>query len=60
VAVFLGWLILHEAVSPRIFTASAIIIAGVAIITTQKNKKPVAPAARPAVATEAQTVTSDR
>ena len=60
VAVFLGWLVLHEAVSPRIFTASAIIIAGVAIITTQKNKKPVAPAARPAVATEAQTVTSDR
>jgi len=40
VAVFLGWLILHEPVSPRIFVASAIIIAGVAIITTQKNKKP--------------------
>ena len=39
VAVFLGWLILHEPVSPRIFVASAIIIAGVAIITTQKNKK---------------------
>ncbi len=39
VAVFLGWLILHEPVSPRIFVASAIIIAGVAIITTAKNRK---------------------
>jgi drug/metabolite transporter (DMT)-like permease len=39
VAVFLGWLVLHEPVSPRIFAASAIIIAGVAIITATKNKK---------------------
>ena len=40
VAVFLGWLILHEQVSPRIFAAAAIIVAGVAIITTAKNRKP--------------------
>jgi drug/metabolite transporter (DMT)-like permease len=39
VAVFLGWLILHEPVSPRIFAAAAIIIAGVAIITLAKTKK---------------------
>jgi drug/metabolite transporter (DMT)-like permease len=38
VAVFLGWLLLQETVSPRIFVASAIIIAGVAIITVAKNK----------------------
>jgi drug/metabolite transporter (DMT)-like permease len=50
VAVFLGWLVLHEPVSPRIFTASAIIIAGVAIITTQKNKKTLAIPPRQAVA----------
>ena len=40
VAVFLGWLILHEPVSPRIFLAAGIIIAGVAIITVAKNRKP--------------------
>ena len=50
VAVFLGWFILHEPVSPRIFTASAIIIAGVAIITTTKNKKSLAIPPRQAVA----------
>ena len=42
VAVFLGWLVLHEPVSPRIFIAATIIITGVAIITLAKNKKPVA------------------
>jgi len=47
VAVFLGWLVLHEPVSPRIFVAAGIIIAGVAIITTTKNKPAVA-AAEPA------------
>jgi drug/metabolite transporter (DMT)-like permease len=40
VAVFLGWFVLHEAVSPRIFAAAAIIIAGVIIITVTKNRKP--------------------
>ena len=40
VAVFLGWLVLHEQVSPRIFLAAAIIIAGVVIITITKNAKP--------------------
>src|SRR5205814_3265897 len=40
VAVFLGWLVLHEAVNPRIFVAAAIIIAGVAIITVAKTIKP--------------------
>ncbi|MFZ5494284.1 MAG: EamA family transporter [Verrucomicrobiota bacterium] len=41
VAVFLGWFVLDETVSPRIFLAAAIIIAGVALITVAKNKKPV-------------------
>jgi drug/metabolite transporter (DMT)-like permease len=39
VAVFLGWVVLNETVSPRIFVAAAIIIAGVALITIAKNKK---------------------
>ena len=46
VAVFLGWLILHETVSPRIFVAAGIIIAGVAIITIAKTKKSVAAPAK--------------
>ncbi|MBA4136504.1 MAG: hypothetical protein C0518_04220 [Opitutus sp.] len=40
VAVFLGWLILDEHVDSRIFVAASIIIAGVAIITISKVKKP--------------------
>lgn len=48
VAVFLGWLILHETVSPRIFVAAAVIIAGVAVITVAKTRKAPAPAAPPA------------
>ena len=44
VAVFLGWLILHEPVTSRTFVAAAVIIAGVAIITIAKVKKPAAPA----------------
>ncbi|HVT73825.1 MAG TPA: EamA family transporter [Lacunisphaera sp.] len=50
VAVFLGWWILREPISPRIFVASAIIIAGVAIITTQKNKNTLATPPRQAIA----------
>ena len=50
VAVFLGWLILHEEVNPRIFTAAAIIIAGVALITFARSRpRP----ARPAIPTVA-------
>jgi drug/metabolite transporter (DMT)-like permease len=49
VAVFLGWLILHEPVSSRIFVASAIIITGVAIITVSKSRKPAAVPPRPVV-----------
>jgi drug/metabolite transporter (DMT)-like permease len=43
VAVFLGWLLLSEPVIPRTFVASAIIVAAVAIITTQKSKPAPAP-----------------
>jgi drug/metabolite transporter (DMT)-like permease len=44
VAVFLGWLVAHEPVGPRMFGAAGIIIAGVAIITATKNRKaPVGP-----------------
>ncbi len=42
VAVFLGWLVLHEPVSPRIFLAAGVIIAGVALITFAKIRKPAA------------------
>lgn len=38
VAVFLGWLILAEPIGPRTLVASAIIIAAVVIITTQKSR----------------------
>jgi drug/metabolite transporter (DMT)-like permease len=38
VAVFLGWLILHEPISSRTLIASAIIVAAVVIITVQKNR----------------------
>ncbi|MBI5424794.1 MAG: EamA family transporter [Opitutae bacterium] len=47
VAVFLGWLILHEPVNSRTFTAAAVIIAGVATITIAKVKKPTAATPRP-------------
>lgn len=38
VAVFLGWLVLHEPITPRTLVASGIIVAAVAIITTQKAR----------------------
>jgi drug/metabolite transporter (DMT)-like permease len=54
VAVFLGWLILDETVSPRIFIAAGVIIAGVAVITISKNRKTVAIPPRQAVAATAR------
>ncbi|MFI5336307.1 MAG: EamA family transporter, partial [Opitutales bacterium] len=42
VAVFLGWLVLHEPISPRLFMAATIIIAGVALITVARGRKPAA------------------
>ncbi len=53
VAVFLGWLLLGEAIGPRMLLASSIIIAGVAIITAQKNRKQLAVPPRQAVAASA-------
>ena len=38
VAVFLGWLVLHEKVDAYILTGSAIIVAGVALVTSAKVK----------------------
>jgi len=38
VAVFLGWLVLHEPVGPRTIAASAIIVAAVVIVTVQKRR----------------------
>ena len=38
VAVFLGWAILNEPITPRIFFAALIIIGAVAILTIQRNK----------------------
>ena len=38
VAVFLGWLILNETINSRIFTASAVIVLGVALITISRSR----------------------
>lgn len=38
VAVFLGWLILDEPITPRTIVASILIVAAVAIITTEKSR----------------------
>jgi drug/metabolite transporter (DMT)-like permease len=56
VAVFLGWWILDESVSPRIFLGAAVIIGGVVIITVSKNRKakPAAPLASPTPAPASQ------
>jgi drug/metabolite transporter (DMT)-like permease len=40
VAVFLGWLVLHEPVTSRTVVASIVIVAAVMIVTMQKNKLP--------------------
>lgn len=40
VAMFLGWLILHEPISPRTSLSAVAIVAAVVIVTTQKNRKP--------------------
>ncbi|HUH13865.1 MAG TPA: EamA family transporter [Longimicrobiales bacterium] len=40
VAVFLGWALAGEVVSPRIGVAAAVIVAGVAIITTSRTHAP--------------------
>ncbi len=50
VAVFLGWLILDEPVGPRTLVASAVIIAGVAIITVARNRQSLATRPRQPVA----------
>ena len=60
VAVFLGWLVLHEPVSPRIFAAAAIIIAGVAIITLATVRKIPTAGPRQAVAAEPDATTAER
>jgi drug/metabolite transporter (DMT)-like permease len=55
VAVFLGWLILHESVDVYIAAGSAVIIAGVALVNSSKIHKAAAPAAEPELpAVEAQ------
>lgn len=49
VAVFLGWLILHEEITHRTLLATALIVTGVVIINTQKSRsaKPLAESATP-------------
>jgi len=39
VAMFLGWLILHEPISPRTTWSAVLIVVAVVIVTTQKNRK---------------------
>jgi drug/metabolite transporter (DMT)-like permease len=43
VAVFLGWLILHEPVTSRTIVASIVIVAAVVIVTTEKNRSSAKP-----------------
>ncbi|MDP9262746.1 MAG: EamA family transporter [Acidobacteriota bacterium] len=47
VAVFLGWLILHESVDVYIAAGTAVIIAGVALVNSSKMRKVAAPVAEP-------------
>lgn len=56
VAVFLGWLVLHESVSPRIFVAAGIIIAGVAIITVARSRKAAVPSRSAVIVAPAEPV----
>jgi drug/metabolite transporter (DMT)-like permease len=51
VAVFLGWLVLHEPISGRTLYSAAIIVVAVVIVTTQKDKKP-RPAMTPLAASD--------
>lgn len=50
VAVFLGWWLLNETVTPRTFGAASIIITSVIIITVQKNRRALSVPPRQAVA----------
>jgi drug/metabolite transporter (DMT)-like permease len=43
VAVFLGWLLLGEAINPRTIVSSIIIVTAVVIVTVQKNQPAAAP-----------------
>jgi drug/metabolite transporter (DMT)-like permease len=54
VAVFLGWLILHESVDVYIVAGTAVIIAGVALVNSSKIHKAAAPAEPELPACEAQ------
>ena len=48
VAVFLGWLLLHEPINPRTLTSAVIIVAAVVIITVEKTRATPAAAVKPA------------
>ena len=47
VAVFLGWLVLAEPVTPRVLVAAAVIVAAVALITTATSPRPATVASLP-------------
>lgn len=44
VAVFLGWLVLGESITARTLAAAAVIVVSVAIVTTQRGRRPRPPA----------------
>jgi drug/metabolite transporter (DMT)-like permease len=46
VAVFLGWLLADEPLTPRVLIAAAVIVAGVAVITTERTRPLKPPVAR--------------
>jgi drug/metabolite transporter (DMT)-like permease len=49
VAVFLGWLLAGEAITPRTILATLVIVGGVVLITSSKSGKTPPPRAEPAV-----------
>ena len=49
IAVFLGWLILHEAITPIQLVAGAVIVAGVALIIVARSRLPVVRQPEPVV-----------
>jgi len=58
VAVFLGWLLADELITPRILLASAVIVGGVAVITTARGRRRPPPAPGPAAGADSGGVPS--
>lgn len=60
VAVFLGWLVLNEVIDRNTYIAAAIIIAGVALITVGKSKRPASVPEEKQATTELTAIGTDK